>query len=171
MAIEGLASSFEPAEGSGRGNTGRGTGAYAGLMSSDVVACPACGARNRVPASASGTPRCAKCHAPLPWVVAADETSFDSAVDASVPVLLDLWAPWCAPCRMVSPILERLAGENAGRLKLVKVDVDQSPRVMTRFGVQAIPTLVILKGGREVSRQQGAGNRAQLSAWIGRHLT
>ena len=139
-------------------------------MSSDVVACPACGTRNRVPVSASGTPNCAKCHAHLPWIVAADDASFDSAIDSKVPVLLDLWAPWCAPCRMVSPILERLASENAGRLKLVKVDVDESPRIMTRFGVQAIPTLVILKDGEEASRQQGAGSRAQLSAWIGRHV-
>jgi len=139
-------------------------------MSTDVVACPACGTRNRVPVSATGTPRCASCHAPLPWIVAAGDADFDAAVDATVPVLLDLWAPWCAPCRMVSPILERLARENAGKLKLVKVDVDESPRIMTRFGVQAIPTLVILKGGQEASRQQGAGNRAQLSAWIDRYL-
>ena len=139
-------------------------------MSSDIVACPACGTRNRLPVSASGSPTCAKCHAHLPWIVAAGDSDFDAAVDAKVPVLVDLWAPWCAPCRMVSPILERLATENAGKLKLVKVDVDESPRIMTRFGVQAIPTLVILKGGQEASRQQGAGNRAQLSAWINRYL-
>ena len=122
-----------------------------------LVKCPHCGRRNRVPAAASGTPRCGNCHRPLPWVVAAGDGSFaEIAEKASVPVLVDLWAPWCGPCRMVSPLLEQLAAEKAGHMKLVKVNVDESPALQQRFGVQSIPTLLMLRDGKVVSRQTGA---------------
>ncbi|NCD16221.1 MAG: thioredoxin [Actinobacteria bacterium] len=140
------------------------------MSSKPVTTCPACGTRNRVPASASGTPRCASCRAPLPWLVAAGEENFDSAVKATVPVLVDLWAPWCAPCRTIGPLLEQAARENAGRLKVVKVNVDNAPRLSRRFNVQGIPTMLMFQGGREVSRQVGALPKAKLQAWIGSHL-
>ena len=132
-----------------------------------VVACPSCGTRNRLPAAAEGTPRCAKCHRAMPWVVDADESSFAVVADgATQPVLVDLWAPWCGPCRMVSPALEQLAGELAGRLKLVKVNVDVAPAIQRRFGVRGIPTLVLLRDGREVARKVGAAPLAALRAWV-----
>lgn len=81
-------------------------------------------------------------------------------------MLIDLWAPWCGPCRQVGPLLEQLATERAGRLKLVKVNVDESPRTQARFGVQAIPTLLLFSDGREVGRQQGAVPLPQLRAWV-----
>jgi thioredoxin 2 len=110
-----------------------------------------------VPATAAGTPRCGNCHRPLPWIVdTGDEDFAEVAERASVPVLIDLWAPWCGPCRMVSPALEQLAAEMAGRLKLVKVNVDESPKLQQRFGVQAIPTLMVLRDGRVAARQAGA---------------
>jgi thioredoxin 2 len=134
---------------------------------STVVACPHCGARNRVPAAARGRPRCARCHDPLPWLAEAGDSAFAEVVDqATVPVLLDLWAPWCGPCRAVSPALENIARDLAGRLKLVKVNVDESPGVAGRFGVQGIPTLVVLNRGAVVSRQTGAAPEAALRQWV-----
>jgi thioredoxin 2 len=133
----------------------------------DVVACPNCGKKNRVPAVASGTPRCAQCKQPLPWVTDASDGTFADVADAAaVPVLVDLWAPWCGPCRMVSPVLERLAQELAGRLKLVKVNVDQSPALSRRFSAQSIPTLVVLRAGKPVARQIGAAPETRLRAWL-----
>ena len=88
-----------------------------------IVECSNCHTKNRVPAVAHGVPRCGKCHEPLRWVVNATDADFASVVEAAtVPVLVDIWAPWCGPCRMVSPALEQLAGEFAGRMKLVKVN-------------------------------------------------
>ena len=133
----------------------------------DLVKCPHCGRRNRVPAAAAGTPRCGHCHKPLPWIVdAADGTFAEVAEQASVPVLVDLWAPWCGPCRMVSPALEQLATEMAGRLKLVKVNVDESPGLQQRFGVQAIPTLMVLRDGQVAARKTGAAPAPALRTWL-----
>jgi thioredoxin 2 len=97
----------------------------------------------------------------------ADDDTYAEVVEgSSLPVLLDLWAPWCGPCRTVSPALEQLARERSGQLKLVKIDVDQSPRVSQRFTVQAIPTLVVLHGGEIIARQAGAGPLAALRTWL-----
>ncbi len=132
-----------------------------------VLACPSCGTKNRVPAAANGTPRCGKCKTALPWVADADETNFAEVAERSpIPVVLDLWAPWCGPCRTVSPILEQLATELAGRCKLVKVNVDTAPQLSNRFAVQGIPTLVLLRDGREVARQVGAAPAGRLRDWI-----
>jgi len=126
-------------------------------METDIVTCPHCGKRNRVPAAAAGKPRCANCHQWLPWIAAAGDGDFaDVAEKSSVPVLVDLWAPWCGPCRMVSPALEQLAAERAGQLKLVKVDVDKAPAISQRFTVQAVPTLLLLDHGQILARQAGA---------------
>src|SRR5258708_21992236 len=126
-------------------------------MAASLVTCPNCGRRNRVPAAVGGTPRCGNCHQPLPWIVDAGDDDFAEVAErASVPALIDLWAPWCGPCRMVSPALEQLATEMAGRLKLVKVNVDESPRLQQRFGVQGIPTLLVLRDGTVTARQTGA---------------
>jgi thioredoxin 2 len=132
-----------------------------------VVACPKCGKKNRVPAAASGTPGCGNCHAPLPWIVDAGDDSFSAVADeSSLPVLVDLWAPWCGPCRMVSPVLQQLATEMAGRIKLVKVNSDVAPQVSRRFEAQAIPTLVLLDRGRVVARQIGAAPADALRRWL-----
>ena len=134
---------------------------------SSIVACPSCGKPNRVPAAAPGSPRCARCKSPLPWIVDANDASFGDVVERSpLPVVLDLWAPWCGPCRMVSPVLTQLATEFAGRCKLVKVNVDQAPSTQARFSVRSIPTLVVMSGGREIARQVGAAPADRLRSWM-----
>jgi len=111
---------------------------------SGVIRCVQCGQANRVPAAADGTPRCGTCHQPLPWIADADDATFGDVADAAkIPVIVDLWAPWCGPCRAVSPALEQLARDLAGRVKLVKVNVDTSPQISQRFKAQAIPTLLV----------------------------
>lgn len=136
-------------------------------MSSKVTACPSCGKKNRVPASAAGTPRCAACKAPLPWVVEAGDGTWRSvAEESTVPVVADFWAEWCGPCRMVSPVLEQLAAEYAGRIKVVKVDVDQSPALSQRFKVQSIPMLGVFDRGRLVSQQVGAAGIDHMRRWL-----
>jgi thioredoxin 2 len=136
-----------------------------------VVTCGNCGKRNRVSAVGDGVPRCGNCHRPLPWIAEADDSSFAVVADAAgLPVLVDVWAPWCGPCRMVSPVLETLARERAGQLKLVKVNADLAPEVSRRFEVQAIPTLVLMRDGQVIDRQIGAAPAVALRSWLDRSL-
>lgn len=138
---------------------------------SAIVECPQCHRRNRVPSAATGRPRCAQCRNWLPWIVEAGDGDFAAAVDnAPLPVLVDLWAPWCGPCRTLSPALEHLAAERAGSLKLVKVNVDDAPRTAQRFGVQAVPTLLIARSGQVVDRRSGALPLAALRTWVDQTL-
>jgi thioredoxin 2 len=104
--------------------------------------------------------------------VDAGDASFAEVVEqASVPVLVDFWAPWCGPCRMVSPVLAQLAGEKPGQVKLVKINVDEAPQLGQRFGVQAIPTLMVFRDGQLVSRQTGAAPAPALRSWLDQSLT
>jgi thioredoxin 2 len=127
-----------------------------------IVACPTCGARNRVAPIAHGFPRCPRCKSVLPWVVDADAATFAAETSSSLPVVVDFWAAWCGPCRMISPVLQDLAGRHAGHLKVVKVDVDANPELAARFGAQSIPLLVVMRNGEEVDRIVGALPRAAL---------
>ncbi len=133
------------------------------------VVCPACSRINRVPASRlSESPVCGACRAALfqhhPTVVTA--ATFDAQVGRSdLPVIVDFWAPWCGPCKMMAPAFERAAAELEPRVRLAKVDTEGEPGLAARFGIRSIPTLVAFKGGKEVARQSGAMDFAGLVSW------
>jgi thioredoxin 2 len=103
-------------------------------------------------------------------VVDATDETFDVEAETTATVLVDLWAAWCGPCRFVSPILEALASDWSGRLKVIKVDVDRNPRLQGRFAAMSIPTMVVMKSGREVDRIVGAAPRPALEARIRPHV-
>ncbi|MFJ5697692.1 thioredoxin [Arthrobacter sp. NPDC093139] len=136
-------------------------------MQSQLTTCPRCGKTNRLPAAAAGHPRCGSCRQDLPWIVSAGDGDFARIAEQStVPVLVDFWAAWCGPCRTVSPVLDGLAREKAGQLKLVKVDVDRAPELSRRFAVQSIPTLMVIVDGKVVTRQVGAAPAPVLRSWL-----
>jgi thioredoxin 2 len=137
------------------------------IASSEVIKCPVCGKKNRVPAAASGIPQCGNCHSPLPWIADAGDDGYRDVVEeSSLPVLVDLWAPWCGPCHLVSPALEQLANDFAGKVKLVKINVDESPSISQRLGVQGIPTLLVTRKGEVIARQTGAARESTLRTWL-----
>jgi thioredoxin 2 len=129
--------------------------------SSIVLACPACQSKNRVPIARLGDrSRCAKCQAALTPVtrpvVIESEAMLDQLSRGPLPVLVDFWAAWCGPCRAVAPVLDALAIEKSGSLIVAKVDTDAQPMLARRFQIQSIPTLALLRDGREVKRELGA---------------
>ena len=134
-----------------------------------VVACANCGTKNRVSLDSAlqKQPVCGKCKSELPAPavdpVTVTDANFSQLVEnAPIPVLLDLWAAWCGPCRTIAPTIEMLARELAGKVLVGKLDVDANQRTAARYGVQGIPTLLILKNGREVDRLVGVQSREQI---------
>lgn len=136
-----------------------------------IVGCARCGRANRLPFSAIGkSSRCGQCKtalaAPDAPIEVLDTAVFDAAVqNSALPILVDFWAPWCGPCKMVAPELERVARANAGRYLILKVNTDVLQDVAARFRIRSIPTLALLSGGREIERVAGARPAAQIESF------
>ena len=135
-----------------------------------VLTCLNCGKKNTIRPSERGAPHCGNCGSVLPWLVNATDETFEVESKAAPAVIVDLWAPWCGPCRVVGPILEDLSREYAGRLKVVKVNVDDNPATAQRFEAFSIPTMVVLKDGRVVDRIVGAMPKGALTTRLTPHL-
>jgi thioredoxin 2 len=137
-----------------------------------IVSCHACGRQNRLTWDSIGrSHRCGHCKAELsPVSIPVDvptEALFDAIVTRSaLPVVVDYWAPWCGPCRMVAPELEKVARGNAGRLLVVKVNTDEVPELGARYGIRSIPTMAVFSGGREVGRTSGARPAPAIEAFV-----
>jgi thioredoxin 2 len=133
------------------------------------IACPHCHALNRVPAERTGdAPVCGRCKSPLfaAHPVALDVDAFDRhAVQSDLPVLIDFWAPWCQPCLMMAPQFEAAAGALEPGFRLAKVDTEAHPALAARFDIRSIPTLVLMRGGREIARRSGAMGAADIVRW------
>jgi len=147
-----------------------------------LVRCPTCGATNRVPPDkpeAGRQPVCGRCKTRLPLDATADggrpfivtDASFGADVEHSpVPVLLDAWAPWCGPCRMIAPVVDQLASELAGRARVAKLNIDENPLTARRLDVRSIPMLLVFKGGREVDRIVGVQPKSEIARRVERAI-
>ena len=137
-----------------------------------IIACPTCGQRNRLPfARLDASIRCGKCSAALAApgepIETPDAATFDALLTkTALPIVVDFWAPWCGPCRMVAPELARVAAQTAGRYLILKVNTDAIPELGERFSIRSIPTMAVFEGGREVSRSTGARPAAEILAFI-----
>lgn len=135
-----------------------------------LIACAACGAANRVPRGRLGDgPKCGRCKAPLldGKPVALDEANFQAFLEKTeIPVLVDFWAAWCGPCRMMAPAFEAAAAELKGRVRFAKLDTEAAQGVAARYGIRSIPTMILFRGGKEADRTSGALDARSIVSWV-----
>lgn len=134
------------------------------------VVCPACSAVNRIPAvRAAEKPNCGKCRQPLftGRPVELTDQNFETQVSRSdIPVVVDFWAPWCGPCKMMAPAFEQAAARLEPNFRLAKLNTDQQQATAARFRIQSIPTLALFRNGQEIARQPGAMGVADIVRWV-----
>jgi thioredoxin 2 len=147
------------------------------MPDTQLIRCAACGATNRVAADkiAHGlAPRCGRCKSPLAAraepITVTDATFAAEVERAPLLVLVDAWAPWCGPCRLIAPVIDELASELAGRVRVAKLNVDENPATAARFDLRSIPTLLVLRGGREVDRLVGVLPKAEIARRLERAM-
>jgi thioredoxin 2 len=140
------------------------------MSESKHIVCPHCHAVNRVPTEKlAAQPACGKCKQSLftAHPVALDDSNFAQHIARSdIPVLVDFWAPWCAPCRMMAPAFEQAAQRLEPGMRLAKLDTEASQRIAAQYNIRSIPTLALFKGGKEIARQAGAMDAAGILAWV-----
>ena len=143
-----------------------------------MVRCAACGAKNRIPKNRlHESPICGRCHTPISIssslaspVDVTDQTFNQEVLSHTGPVLVDCWAPWCGPCKMVAPVLDQLASEYEGRVKIAKLNVDENPMTASQFGIQSIPTMLFFKSGKQFDRLVGALPKQEIERHMGKML-
>ena len=145
------------------------------MAESLIVACPVCNTLNRAPEDklASGGGKCGKCHSSLfeGHPVALNAQSFEShASKSDIPLLIDFWAPWCGPCRMLSPVVEKVAAANESKAKFVKLNTDDNPNIAGQYQVSGIPCLILFKGGQAVDRIVGYVPEGTINSMLARHV-
>ncbi len=148
------------------------------MVEPQTIRCPSCGATNRISEAAGEkiraglTPVCGRCKTRLaagPGPLTVTDATFSAEVERSpLPVLVDMWAPWCKPCRMMAPTFDELATEMAGRVRFAKLNVDENPTTASRFNVRSIPALLVFEGGREVDRIVGAQPKSEIAGRLRR---
>ncbi|QRY79969.1 thioredoxin TrxC [Pseudomonas sp. PDNC002] len=136
-----------------------------------IIPCPNCNGLNRVPATRLGdSPSCGRCQSPI--VLGApfdlDEAGFAAQAKGDLPLLVDVWAEWCGPCKGFAPVFEQAAARLSGKVRFAKLDSDANPNLSTRLGIRSIPSLILLRNGQEVARQSGAMPLPQLLDWLSR---